>query len=94
MATTAKISIALGREELRHAKQLAARNRTSLSSVITDAVRDHVEAEARREAGEALLRTFAAEDRASPTEMRAFLDSWAMTLPKLERPKRKPRRRT
>ena len=94
MAITTKISVALGRDELRHAKRLAARNRTSLSSVITEAVREHVEAQARKEAGEALLRTFPAKDRASPSEMDALLDLWAGAersgLESLRRSKRRP----
>ena len=47
MAGTEKVSISIGRDELRGAKRLASRLRLSLSMVITDAVRLRLEEEQR-----------------------------------------------
>jgi hypothetical protein len=76
MNTTEKISITLGRAELQQAKILASRMGLSLSTVITDAVREHVEAKARKAAGVAVLATFAAADRASERKMQQLLREW------------------
>jgi hypothetical protein len=76
MATTEKVSVTIGRTELAHAKRVASRLGLSLSTFITEAVRNRVEEQARREAALAVLATFGPEDRASPAEMRALLEQW------------------
>lgn len=76
MNTTEKISITLGRAELQQAKVLASRLGLSLSTVITDAVREHVEAKARKAAGLAVLATFTAADRPSEKKMHQLLQLW------------------
>jgi hypothetical protein len=91
MAATEKISVTIGRRELGHAKQLASRLGISLSGFITDAVRDRVREQQRREAARQVLKSFAPEDRASPAEAAALLEHWA--APPSPAPKR-PRRRT
>ena len=78
MSTTEKISITIGRAELKHAKILASRLGLSLSTVITDAVREHVEAKARKTAGLAVLATFPAEDQPSEREMQKLLQAWGV----------------
>lgn len=76
MSMTEKISVTLGRVELQHAKQLASRLGLSLSTVITDAVREHVEAEARKAAGLAVLATFTPADRPSEKKTKQLLSLW------------------
>jgi len=76
MNTTEKISITLGRVELQQAKILASRLGLSLSTVITDAVREHVEAKARKAAGLAVVATFTAADRPSEKKMHQLLQLW------------------
>jgi hypothetical protein len=93
MATTEKISVTLGREELRGAKRLASRLGLSLSTFITDAVRRRIEEQARQEAGLEVLATFDSEDRASPSEMKALLALWTKPSRARSRPKRRTARR-
>lgn len=81
MSATEKISITIGRRELRDARRLAARQGASLSTFISGAVRDRVEQQARREAAEAVLAGFGPEDRATPAEMEALLARWAAPAP-------------
>lgn len=94
MATTEKISVTLGRDELRGAKRLASRLGLSLSTLITDAVRRRIEDQARHEAGLEVLSAFDAEDRASPEEMEALLELWKKPARAPSRVKRRTRRRT
>jgi len=77
MNTTEKISITLGRVELQKAKTLASRLGLSLSTVITDAVREHVEALARKEAGLAVVATFTVADRPSEKKMQQLMQLWS-----------------
>lgn len=79
MRATDKISVTIERKELASAKRLAASLGLSLSSFISDAVRDRVREEARREAARKVLASFAPEERASPLEAQALLESWAGT---------------
>src|SRR5438876_588775 len=79
MPATEKISITIGREELRRAKQLASRLGLSLSTFISDAVRQRVRARERQEAGRAVIATFAPEERPTADEMRALLSRWGMS---------------
>jgi hypothetical protein len=89
MAATEKISVTIGRAELGQAKRLADHLGLSLSSFITDAVRERIQEQARRDAALEVLATFAAEDRASPAEVRALLERWASVDAKRSAPKRK-----
>jgi len=95
MPATEKISVTIGREELRRAKQLASRFGLSLSTFINDAVREQIRARERREAGRAVIATFAPDEHPTTEEMRALLSRWGMrpSANRARRP-RKPRART
>jgi len=88
MNTTEKVSITLGRVELQKAKTLASRLGLSLSTVITDAVREHVETQARKEAGLAVVATFRAADQPSEKKMQQLLQLWNQP----QRPREAPSR--
>src|SRR5437867_2315767 len=88
MPATEKISVTIGREELRRAKQLASRLGLSLSTFISDAVRQRVRARERQGAGRAVIATFAPEERPSADEMRALLSRWGMGQPTTVRARR------
>lgn len=94
MAATDKISVTIGRAELVQAKRLADHLGLSLSGFITDAVKERIQEQARRVAASEVLATFAPEDRASPDEARALLESWAVVASptRNRRPKRKARK--
>jgi hypothetical protein len=77
MAVTEKVSITLGRAELRGAKRLASRLGLSLSTFVNDAVKRRLEAQERKQAGLEVLATFDSADRATPKEMDALLSSWS-----------------
>ena len=77
MSGTEKISITIGRGELRDARRLAARLGLSLSTFISAAVRDRLEEQARREAAATVLAGFSPDDRASAAEMAELLERWA-----------------
>jgi hypothetical protein len=81
MPATEKISVTIGRQELRRAKQLASRLGLSLSTFISDAVRQRIRARERQEAGRKVISTFAPEERPSADEMRALLSRWGMGRP-------------
>jgi|GEM_PF-2681690 len=94
MRATDKISVTIERNELASAKRLAAHLGLSLSSFITDAVRDRVREEARRDAARKVIASFAPEERATPAEARALLESWSTPSPSPpKRTKGKPRAR-
>ena len=78
MPATEKISVTIGRAELRRAKQLASRLGLSLSTFISDAVRQRLRARERQDAGRAVLATFAPEERPTADEMSALLARWGM----------------
>ena len=88
MAATEKISVTIGRTELGHAKRLAEHLGLSLSGFITDAVRERIQEQARRDAALEVLATFAPEDRASPAEAAALLERWAAGRVKKSTPTR------
>ena len=90
MPATEKISVTIGREELGHAKQLASRLGVSLSGFISDAVRERVREQQRREAALEVLASFSLEDRASPADAETLLERWA--TPSSPTPKRAKRR--
>lgn len=94
MPATEKISITLGREELRHAKRLASQLGLSLSTFVNDAVRQRLEAQARKLAGLEVIAMFPPEDRATPDEMSALLKRWNAPRPNRARraPGARPRR--
>jgi hypothetical protein len=76
MAATEKISITLGREELRGAKRLASELGLSLSTFVNDAVKHRLAARSRQRAGFEVIATFAPDERATPQEMEALLALW------------------
>lgn len=88
MAATEKISVTIGKTELSHAKRLADRLGLSLSGFLTDALKERIREQERREAAQQVLRTFAPEDRASPEEARALLKQWSATRGKANKPNR------
>ena len=76
MPTTEKISVTIGQRELGQAKRLASKLGVSLSGFITDAVRERVREQERREAALEVLASFTPEDRATEQEARDLLDHW------------------
>jgi K+-sensing histidine kinase KdpD len=95
MRATDKISVTIERKELASAKRLAANLGLSLSSFISDAVRERVREEARREAARKVVAGFAQEERASPLEAQALLESWAVPRAAAStrvKPRARPRR--
>ena len=83
MATTDKVSVSIGSTELRQAKRLASRLGVSLSMFVTEAVRQRIAEQQRREAARAVLSTFDPDERASPEEMAELMARWRM--PRRER---------
>jgi hypothetical protein len=88
MAATEKISVTIGKTELSHAKRLADRLGLSLSGFLTDALKERIKEQGRREAAEEVLRTFAPEDRASPEEANALLKQWSGNHVRAKKPSR------
>jgi uncharacterized protein (DUF1778 family) len=91
MATTEKISVAIGRDELRLAKDAAEQEGMSLSAFVTEAVRARIEERRRLEAARRVLATFEPEDFPTAEEQRALLALW--TLPRARSTTRSARRR-
>jgi hypothetical protein len=91
MATTEKISVALGRQELEFARTAAEQDGMSLSAFVTGAVRAQIAERRRREAARQVLATFEPEDFATAEEQRALLALWAS--PRVASARRRPRRR-
>lgn len=81
MSATEKISVAMGREELRLAKTAARQAGLSLSAYVTAAVRDRLAEERRKEAALEVLATFDTEDFASPERARQLLELWSSPAP-------------
>lgn len=77
MATTEKISVAIGRDELRLARDAAEQEGLSLSAFVTGAVRARIEERRRLEAARRVLATFDPEDFPTDDERRELLASWA-----------------
>jgi len=77
MATTEKVSVALGRDELRLAKTAAEQDGVSLSAFVTGAVRARIEERRRMEAARKLLQVFEPEDFPTAEEQRELLTLWA-----------------
>lgn len=93
MAATAKISITVGKEELRRARRLADKLGVSLSGFITQAVRDQLEVEARRAAAQEVLAGWSPEERATPAEMAELLARWREPPPAASVPRARTARR-
>ena len=91
MATTEKISVALGRGELRLAKIAAEQDGVSLSAFVTRAVRARIEERQRLEAARQVLATFDPEDFPTADEQRELLALWAS--PRMASTRRRPRSR-
>ncbi len=81
MPLTEKISVAIGRDELRLAKTAAQEEGLSLSAFVTRAVRDRLEERRRLEAARAVLATFTAEDFPSDEERRDLIELWTRQRP-------------
>lgn len=91
MAVTEKISVALGRDELRLARTAAEQDGVSLSAFVTGAVRARIEERRRREAARQVLATFDPEDFPTPEEERELLALW--TAPRTVSTRARSRRR-
>lgn len=91
MATTEKISVALGRDELRLAKTAAEQDGVSLSAFVTGAVRARIEERRRMEAARQVLEMFAPEDFPTVEEQRELLTLWAS--PRMASTPQRPRHR-
>jgi hypothetical protein len=81
MPATAKISVAMGRDELSLAKTAAEDEGISLSAFVTKAVRARLEEKRRMEAAAEVLATFAADDHPTPAEERDLLALWSSPAP-------------
>lgn len=92
MAATEKISVAMGREELRLAKIAAREAGVSLSAFVTEAVRDRLTEKRRREAAREVLAMFDREDFPTVDREHELLELWSTprAITALARPVRKP----
>lgn len=77
MPATEKISVAMGREELRLAKTAAREAGVSLSAFVTEAVRDRLTEKRRREAARDVLAMFAPDDFPTPAHEQELLALWS-----------------
>jgi hypothetical protein len=80
MAATQKISVAMGRDELRLAKTAAHEEGVSLSAYVTRAVRDRLAERRRMAAAREFLATF--DDAELPTEQekRELIELWTRSI--------------
>jgi hypothetical protein len=76
VAVTQKISVAIGRDELRVAKIAARDEGVSLSAYITRAVQRQLQERQRLEAAREFLATFAPEELPTPEEQRELVELW------------------
>jgi hypothetical protein len=76
MAVTQKISVAMGRDELRLAKTAADEEGVSLSAFVTRAVRERLEERRRLEAAREVLASFSPDELPSLEEERQLLALW------------------
>lgn len=81
MATTEKISVAMGREELRLAKRAADEEGLSLSAFVTNAVRARIVEKRRAAAAHEVLAMFDPEDLPTPEIEAALLARWSQPRP-------------
>jgi hypothetical protein len=92
MAVTQKISVAMGRDELRLAKTAAEEDGVSLSAYVTRAVRERLEERERLEAAREVLATFGRDELATPAEQSEFLALWSRKSPTKRRARATKRR--
>jgi hypothetical protein len=85
MAATQKISVAMGRDELRLAKTAAHEEGVSLSAYVTRAVRERLQERRRLEAAREFLATFAPEELPTPEEQRELVELWTRAAPRAAR---------
>jgi hypothetical protein len=93
MAVTQKISVAMGRNELRLAKTAAEDEGVSLSAYVTRAVRDRLEERERLEAQREVLATFLPHEIPTADEQRALVAFWNREAPAPSLSKRRKSRR-
>lgn len=91
VATTQKISVAMGRNELRLAKTAADEEGLSLSAFVTRAVRERLEERRRMEAAREVLATFSPEDLPTPEEQRDLVELWTRERPIAARTAKSPK---
>src|SRR5260370_15067916 len=85
MAITQKISVAMGRDELRLAKTAADEEGLSLSAFVTRAVRERLEERRRIEAARKVLSTLAPDDIPSARQQRDLGALWTRGRPRTAR---------
>jgi hypothetical protein len=96
MPATQKISVAMGRDELRLAKIAAHEEGVSLSAYVTSAVRERIEERRRLEAARTFLATFAPDEMPTANEQRELIQLWARPReqpPRSEKARRPGKRR-
>jgi hypothetical protein len=93
MSATAKISVAMGREELRLAKTAATAEGISLSAFVTRAVRDRLAEQRRLASAREVMTSFGIGDFPSPEEQEEIVASWHAAKTKATTTKRSKRRR-
>jgi len=76
MASSQKVSVSLHDEELRWVKATARRSRSSVSSLVNEALRLLREERERKLAQQAFLAQFEPEERATDSEMEAIRAQW------------------
>lgn len=91
MAVTQKVSVAMGRTELRLAKAAAEDEGLSLSAYVTRAVRERLEERERQEAQREVLATFLPHEFPTADEQRALVAFWNREGPA---PSLSPRRKS
>lgn len=95
VAATEKISVAMGRAELRVAKIAAREEGVSLSAYITHAVQQRLQERRRLEAAREFLATFALDELPTQQEERDLVALWTRARPAPSRSSktRRPRKR-
>jgi hypothetical protein len=93
VATTEKVSVAIGRDELRLARSASEQEGMSLSAFVTGALRARLEERLRLKAARQVIATFDAEDFPTVDEQRELLALWAPphTAASPQRPRRRRR---
>jgi hypothetical protein len=94
VATTEKVSVAIGTRELRLAKAAAEEEGVSLSAFVTGAVRERLAERTRREAAREVLASFAPSDLPTDDEQRDLVALWTRARPNAAAAATGSRRRT
>ena len=76
MAVTQKISVAMGRDELRLARAAARKTGISLSAYVTAAVRERLAEQRRAEAARELIASFTEAELPTPDEQQRLVALW------------------